>query len=249
VRLNPHVTAEPQYDDYLGLTSDVKLEYRIVAVAFDNAEGPPSDAVPAVIADRSSPSEPSITGASGAGGKATINFEPAPPPEKSAQFLVLRSGSVDDLGVVIGDPLPASARTFSDLYVSSGTSYWYRLVAVDKNGNRSDPTRPVVIRVAAPTIPKPSTPTLQFVSAPFPHVVLQFGQIPAGFKIVVERQDEPNGAWLRIAGPTPASTASDNNAPPSKTASYRISYVASDGKTGPPSDVVTAPIPASKSQP
>jgi len=240
-RLSSHVTPEPQYDDYLGLTSDVKMEYRIVAVAFDNAESPPSDAVPVTIADRSLPSEPSITGASGAEGKATVTFEPAPPPEKTAQFLVLRSGHADDLGVVIGDPLPASARTFTDLYVSSGTSYWYRLVAVDKNGNRSDPTRPVVIRVAAPTIPKPASPTLQFVSAPFAHVVLQFGQVPAGLKVIVERQDQNNGPWLRVAGPMTAATASDNGAPSSRAAAYRISYVAADGSVGPPSEVVSAP--------
>lgn len=241
MRLNSHVTPEPQYDDYLGLTSDAKMDYRVVAVAFDNAEGPPSDAVSVAITDRSLPSEPSITGASGAEGKATVTFEPAVPPEKTAQFLVLRSGRADDLGVVVGDPLPASARTFTDLYVSSGTSYWYRLVAVDKNGNRSDPTRPVVIRVGAPTIPKPTAPGLQFVSAPFAHVVLQFGQIPAGLKVIVEREDQPNGSWLRIAGPLSASTASDNSAPPSKAAAYRISYVAADGTVGPPSDVVGAP--------
>ena len=247
-RLNPHVTPEPQYDDYLGLTSDVKMEYRIVAVAFDNAEGPPGDAVPLVIADRSLPSEPSITGTSGAEGKATITFAPAPPPEKTAQFLVLRSGQAEDIGVVVGDPLSASARTFTDLYVSPGTSYWYRLVAVDKNGNRSDPTRPVVIRVGSPAIPKPATPNLQLINAPFPHVVLQFGQVPAGFKVMVERQDQQNGAWLRIAGPMSASTASDQSAPPSKTGAYRISYVAADGTVGPSSDVVPSPN-GSKVQP
>jgi len=248
VRLNPHVTPEPLYDDYLGLSSDAKMEYRIVAVAFDNAEGPPSDAVQVVIADRSVPSEPSITGASGAEGKATVDFEPASPSEKTAQFLVLRSGRAEDIGVVIGDPLPGSARQFTDLYVSAGESYWYRLVAVDKNGNRSDPTRPVVIRVGSQTIPKPAAPTLQLVSSPFPHVVLQFGQPPAGLSVIVERQDEPNGAWLRIAGPMSGATASDNNPPASKGAMYRISYVSANGAVGPSSDVVTAPSAAGKTQ-
>src|ERR1019366_1624330 len=42
VRLNSHITPEPLYDDYLGLGSDVKMEYRVLAVAFDNAEGPVS---------------------------------------------------------------------------------------------------------------------------------------------------------------------------------------------------------------
>ena len=180
VRLNPRVSPEPQYDDYLGLTSNAKMEYRIVAVAFDNLEGAPSDSVAVAVADRSLPSEPFITSANGAEGKANINFEPADPAEKTAQFLVLRSGRVDDIGLVIGDPLPGSARTFTDLYVSPGASYWYRLVAVDKNGNRSDPTRAVVVRVGPPPIPKPPSPTVQLVSAPFPHVLFQFSQVPAG---------------------------------------------------------------------
>lgn len=240
VRLNSHVTPEPQYDDYLGLTSDTKMEYRILAVAFDNAEAPPSDVVQVLIADRSLPAEPSITATSGADGKVNISFEPASPPEKTAQFLVLRSGRADDLGVVIGDPLLASARTFTDLYVSAGTSYWYRLVAVDKNGNRSDPTRPVVVRVGPPVISKPAPPSLQVVSTPYPHVALQFAQLPAGFKVIVERQDQPDGPWLRIAGPMLASAASDNSAPPSKNSAYRISYVAANGAVGPPSDAVNA---------
>jgi hypothetical protein len=239
VRLNSHVTSEPQYDDYLGLTSDTKMEYRIRAVAFDNAEAPPSAAVQAVIADRSLPSEPSITGTSGADGKVTISFEPASPPVKTAQFLVLRSGRVDDLGVVIGDPLLASARTITDQYVSAGTSYWYRLVAVDKNGNRSDPTRPMVVRVGPPVIAKPAAPVLQVVSTPYSHIALQFGEPPAGFKVIVERQDQPNGPWLRIAGPMVASAASDNSASPAKNSGYRISYVAANGAVGPPSDAAS----------
>ena len=151
VRLNSHVTPEPLYDDYLGGTSDAKMEYRIVPVAFDNAEGPPSNAVQVSVADSSVPFPPSITDSSGVGGKAQLSFMPASPPEKTAQFLVVRSASAKDLGVVIGDPLPGTAREFTDLYVKPGQNYWYRLVAVDKNGNRSDPTDPVAIHVGTPT--------------------------------------------------------------------------------------------------
>jgi hypothetical protein len=86
VRLNPHVTPEPLYDDYLGLTSDAKMEYRVVPVAFDDAEGPPSNAVQVVVADHSVPFPPSITDASGAGGQALLSFMPASPPEKRRSF-------------------------------------------------------------------------------------------------------------------------------------------------------------------
>jgi hypothetical protein len=251
VRLNPRVTPEPLYDDYLGLSSDAKMEYRVFAVAFDNAEGPASASVQIVLADRSLPDAPSITGSTGADGKTLIDFVPAD--QKTAQFLVLRSGREGDLGVVIGDPLPGDARQFTDLYVSAGEKYWYRLVAVDKNGNRSDPTRPVAIRVGSPQIPAPSTPTAQYTASPYPHVVLQFQTPPAGLRLIVERQEQAgndqtktdqtrNGqtnGWIRIAGPMTAQTATDNSLPASGSAGYRISYVASDGKVGPASAVVT----------
>lgn len=238
-RLNAHVTPEPLYDDYLGLTSDTTLEYRVIAIAFDNAEGPPSNSVQVNIADRSIPEPPSITGSSGAEGKASFTFEPASP-EKTASFLVLRSGRADDMGVVIGDPLPASTRTYTDLYVSSGENYWYRLVAVDKNGNHSDPTRPIVIRVGSPAIPKPAPPTVQFVATPYPHIVLQFAQPPAEFNVIVERQDSTTGGWLRIAGPMSAATATDNNpAMTSSATNYRISYSTTSGRVGQPSDAIS----------
>ena len=252
VRLNAHVSPEPLYDDYLGLSSDVKMEYRVLAVAFDNAEGPVSASVQVAIADRSIPESPSITGSSGADGKALVNFAPALPVEKTAQFLILRSGREADLGVVIGDPLSGDARQFTDLYVNPGERYWYRLVAVDKNGNRSDPTPPVAIRVGSPQIPTPPTPTAQYAGSPYPHVVLQFHPPPAGLTLIVERQDQTsddqtrndrtNNGWIRIAGPMTAQTATDNHVPASASLGYRISYVSADGKIGPASTVVTISI-------
>jgi hypothetical protein len=244
VRLNSHVTPEPLYDDYLGLSSDVKMEYRVLAVAFDNAEGPTSASVQVAIVDRSVPESPSITGSSGAEGKVLLNFVPALPAEKTAQVLVLRSGSEADQGVVIGDPLPGDARQFTDLYVSPGERYWYRLVAVDKNGNRSDPTRPVAIRVGSPQILMPPAPIAQYTSMPYPHVVLEFQPPPASLSLIVERQDQTNNdqtknGWIRIAGPMTAQNATDNNVPASGSVGYRISYVAADGKIGPASTVVT----------
>jgi hypothetical protein len=244
VRLNPHVTPEPLYDDYFGLSSDAKMEYRVLAIGFDNAEGPASPSVGVALADRSLPESPSITSSSGADGKALISFTPALPAERAAQFLVLRSGREGDLGVVIGDPLPGNARQFTDLYVSPGERYWYRLVAVDRNGNRSDPTRAVAIRVGAPQIPTPAAPAVQFATSPFPHVVLQFQMPPAGFMSLVERQDQTGGGggWIKIAGPMSAQTATDN-VPPTGALGYRLSYVAANGEIGPASPAATISNP------
>jgi hypothetical protein len=237
VRLNPHVTPEPLYDDYVGLASNTKFEYRIVAVAFDNAEGQPSDPVSVSLANLSLPDSPSITAATGAEGRVQLSFSPALPAENTVQFLVLRSGHVEDIGVVIGDPLPGSARQFVDLYVSPGENYWYRLVALDKDGNRSDPTDAVVVRVASPTIAKPPAPTVQFSATPNQRVTVQFAKGPAGLAVIVERKAGSSDAWIRVAGPVEDQVSVTDNAPPAaRPLAYRVSYVSADGKVGPASD-------------
>jgi len=236
VRLNSHVTPEALYDDFFGATSDAKFSYRIVAVAFDNAESSPSDMVSVVLPDTTLPGVPVITGADGSNGKAALTFAPGLPEEKTAQFLVLRGGSPEDMGVVIGDPLPGSSRKFEDAYVEPGNDYWYRLVAVDKNGNHSDPTRAVAIRVGAPSIPSPAAPTVQFTTDPFPQAKIQFAQPAAGLAVMVEVRVGENGRWLALAGPIDAqSQAVDPNPPPKDPVFYRILYRANNGATGSPS--------------
>ncbi|SPE31124.1 exported hypothetical protein [Candidatus Sulfotelmatomonas gaucii] len=245
VRLNPHVNPEPQYDDYIGIASGVTLQYRVLAVALDNAEGPPSSLVQVTLPDRSLPGEPTITSVSGAGGKVVLTFEPAAPEERTAQFLVLRSGTTTDPGVVLGDPLPANARQYVDQYVSPDENYFYRLVAVDAKGDRSDVTEPVIVRVGATAIPRPAPPVLRAATAPATGITLQFAQAPAGLSAVVDRQDAANSGWTRVAGPIDGTTASDYPPPNNAQVRYRIVYVAPNGETGEPSDAVTVPASGS----
>lgn len=246
VRLNSHLATEPLYDDPIGNASATTMQYRIVAVSFDSVESQPCTAVSVTLPDTAVPDPPSITAASGANGKALINFVPAPPTDKIASFLILRSGMENDLGVVIGDPLPATAHNFTDLYVKPGEHYFYRIVTVAKNGYRSDPTQPVIVRIGAPQIAAPATPTATFAAAPFAHVTLTFAGPTNGLAVIVERQTAGNGPWLRIAGPTGGTTATDFNPQPGAQLSYRITYQASDGTLGSPSTPVQVAIPNSK---
>lgn len=247
VRLNSHVNPEPQYDDYIGLASGVTLQYRVLAVALDNAEGPPSSPVQVTLPDRSLPGEPTITSVSGSGGKVVLTFAPAVPEERTAQFLVLRSGSATDQGVVLGDPLPGSVRQYVDQYVSQDETYFYRLVAVDAKGDRSDVTEPVIVRVGAAAIPKPAPPVLKAATPPATGIILQFAQAPAGLSVVIDRQDAANSGWTRVAGPIDGTTAGDY--PPANNAQvrYRIAYVAPNGESGEPSDAVAVPARGSAS--
>lgn len=232
VRLNPHATLEPLFDDYIGMSSGSSLEYRVVAVALDNAEGRPSSSVQVTLADRTVPGPPTITGISGQGGRVTLTFAPADPEERTAQFLVLRSGAAKDIGVVLGDPLQGTSRQYQDLYVSPGETYFYRLVAVDAAGNRSDPTEPLTVRAGYPEIARPNAPLLKRVSTPSPHLLIQFDLPPAGLSVVVERQDALNAGWIRVAGPLDGASTSDFPPAGNTAVRYRISYVTRDGHTG-----------------
>jgi hypothetical protein len=239
VRLNPRATVEPLYDDYFGEASGSALEYRVVAVALDNQEGPPSASVQVTLADRTVPGPPTILNVSGADGKVSLTFAAADPEERSAQFLLLRSGTTKDIGVVLGDPLPGTTRTTQDLYVSPGETYFYRLVAVDAVGDRSDPSNPIEVRVGYPQIPKPKPPVVKLAGGSG-LVTLQFDAPPAGYGVMVERQDDPNGSWTRVAGPIQGTTATDGLAAGKTQVQYRIAYSIQSGRTGDASDPASA---------
>jgi len=235
-RLNSRATPEPLYDDYYGQTSDTRFSYRIVAVAYDNAESAPSDAVSVALPDTSLPAVPVITGVDGSNARTTLTLAPGEPAERTTQFLVLRGGAADDIGVVIGDPLPATARRFEDLYVQPGLDYWYRLVALDKKGNHSDPSRPVAVHVGAPEISAAAAPKLTFVKDPFPQVRIEFAPPPAGLAVMVEVRSGEQGDWLAVGGPIKGqSQAVDPNPPQSGRVFYRLFYRAPNGATGSPS--------------
>lgn len=239
VRLNARASVELLYDDYIGEASGSALEYRVVAVALDNQEGPPGGSVQVTLADRTVPGPPTILDVSGADGKVTLTFAPADPEQRSAQFLLLRSGKAKDIGVVLGDPLAGSARTTQDLYVSPGETYFYRLVAVDGAGNRSDPSNAIEVRVGNPQIPKPKPPVVK-IDAASGQVTLQFDAPPTGLGVMVERQDAPAAVWVSVAGPIEGPTATDG-LPAGKTqVRYRLVYSTESGLMGETSDPASA---------
>jgi hypothetical protein len=235
VNLNSRVTPEPLYDDFVGTSPGGTLRYRVVAVAFDNQESLPSAVVEAKLPDTVAPGPPRITSADGAGGKVTLTFVPAPPDADTAQMLVLRASSPSDPGIAVGDPLPGSARRFEDALVEPGQQVVYRLLAVDGAGNRSEPSRPVAVKVGSPDLPQPPAPAVKLVDEPFPRVAITYAAPPAGLAVVVERQVEGEVGWFFIAGPTTATEVADVHPPRKGKFAYRLVYQAANEVQGPPS--------------
>lgn len=235
VRMNARVVPEPLLDDYLGFSPGVSLKYRVIAVAFDNQESAPSEAVEATLPDTIPPPPPRTLDLSGKGGSVTVQFAPAPPAGDTTGILVLRSGSATDPGLVIAGPLPAGAGSFTDTLVAVGESYWYSLVAVDAAGNRSEPSRPLPVRVGSPALPQPPLPGAALVESPFRHVRITFSPPPSGAGVVVQRRVGNGDSWTHVTGPVGGSEATDPTPPRAGKATYRIVYQAPDESQGEPS--------------
>jgi hypothetical protein len=245
--LTSRVSAEPRFEDTYPRETAGTLRYRVRSWSHDDVPSEPSPAIAVELPDRQPPAPPVIERVDGTGGKASLQFRPAGPKGEVERFYVLRSLRADAPGAVVDKKgMPASARTFTDVEVEAGTSYTYRLVAVDPAGNRSDPSEGATVRVAPGPLPTPPVPKARFEAKPWPRVVLEFPAAPASVRWVVERR-ERSGRWLVVQGPLPreATRALDVNPPRGATAAYRLSALGANGEPGPSSDAVEIAVPRS----
>ena len=243
LRINSTYNRDLLYDDDHAPDGYGTFRYRVVAVSHDYTESDPSGEVTATIEDRSFPPVPLITDIDGKEGNVAVTFQPGVPEEKSHQFLIVRAVSVDDPGLVIGDPLPAKLRTFVDTFVKPGQFYWYRVVALDKKGNRSDLSSPVVVRVGSPAIPIPKKPEVKFLKEPFQRVEIKFERPPKGLFVTIQHRTEGKDTWLTITCALTIDYALHTSLPEKGKVEYRIVYQAENGEQGEPSEPVEISIP------
>ncbi len=235
LRLNENMDQAALFDVPLGEETSGTFLYRVRSIAFDNQESAPSAPLEVRIPVKGLPPAPLIVGVETRDGKAVVRFKPGLPENRSAQFVVLRGGSAADKGIVLGRPLPASAREYTDTFVQPGLDYWYRVVTFDGRGNRSLPSEPVLVTVGTPSIPTPAAPKVALLNEPFVQVRISFAAPPSGLEAVSERKLEAETLWLRLPGSTDKSEMVDPDPPKIGRISYRIIYRAANGMTGPPS--------------
>jgi hypothetical protein len=242
--LNPKAVEFPQYDDHTGLHAQGTLRYRVKAVGYDSRFGEPSKPVEVTLLDTVSPNPPFINSISGKDGKVVLSFEPSLPIEDVYQYYIVRSVSEHDSGLVIGDPLPAARKTFEDTFVKVGQRYWYRIVAVDRAGNRSDPGMPRDVYVSNPPIPRASAPEVTKVEDPVRHFIITIGKIPERLAALIQFRDGREGPWLLLTEvPGNAQKAVDLGEHRKGSVQYRLIYQAANGVQGEPSESVEISIP------
>lgn len=231
---------EPRLDDHLGPMNGLRLEYRVSAVAWGDVVGPAGKPVVVDTPDTQPPAAPAITGAESDDGAVLLHFHPAAPADQTAQILVLRGGP-DDPGLVIGDPLPGDAREWRDTWVLPGETYWYRLVALDTAGNRSDPGEAVSLRVGAALAKAPPQPKARYEAQPFARVVIGFTAPPADHEVVLEARSAGAARWRHVAAAGTGNEMVDAH-PHQGKAEYRLRWRSAQGTLGPPSPVVSVTV-------
>jgi len=237
--LNASISPEPRYDDEFNLGEYGKYAYRVSAVGFDNTRSKPSGVVEVMLEDTSPPPAPHLTGIDGSGGVVRLTFSPGMPEDKTAGFVVVRGTSPADTGLVIGDVLPAGARSFEDDYVKPGEDYWYALVATDRAGNRSGMSERLMVLVGTPDIPDGAAPKAKLVEEPFRHVELEFGAVPEGFAATVQYATSENGPWtMFLESLTGEGRTVHTKLPDADAVYYRVVYKAANGVQGRPSAAV-----------
>jgi hypothetical protein len=237
-RLNERLLPTPHLRDAVGPGAGGQFDYRVLAVAADESVSAPSAVLTVSLRATVGPAAPRIRAASGSNGRVHIDFVPAEPAERSRQVVLLRSDAPREAGLVVGAPVAGSAGAIEDAWVHAGQAYWYRLVAFDAEGNRSEESDAVQVRVAAPVLPAPAAPEASYTGQPAPLVRLRFAAPPPHARVLVQVQRE-DGRWQTLAGPQGGDSAQDGT-PPGPKASYRIVYVDERGVAGPPSPAAVA---------
>jgi hypothetical protein len=223
------------------LTDDVSgvISYRVSTITYDNFQSEPGPEVKVLRENLAAPEPPVIQGVDGAEGRVTLRFRPAGNEARTAQFLVLRAirrtgeQAADRYGteLVIGEPLPATAREFLDAWVDPGETYRYRVVALSPEGVRSAFGTGAETRVSPPPVPEPPVPALAFAETPFRHVEVKLAAIPEGFRAYLHRRAPGERVWTEVQGPFQVLEVVDPRPVPGRM-QYRIHFEDSRGLTG-----------------
>ncbi len=243
--VTPRPTPENRYDDPIvpGMTGT--LLYRVAALGGDGQRSEPSRELAVTMPADRPPPAPHLTRAEGLHGVVTLTFIPGGDGSMTSGFYVLRNAQAHGTPSVLNlRALPASARSYKDSTAVPGMTYRYRVVAVDKNGNRSEPSDATAVRVGEALLQAPPAPVVKYRDRPYPAVTIGFPQAPAGVSVVVERKAAGEKVWTLAAGPLPPGATSGIDAKPvSGAVEYRLYYRAATGADGPPSPAVTVNVP------
>jgi len=146
-------TAWPQTDS--PLTNGTSYDYRVIAIDLSGNESTPSDPVsvtPVAPPDTTPPAKPATPTATPGNGSASINLSPVNTEPDLASYTLQRklTSQADTSYAAVKSGFTTWPQ--SDTGLTNGTSYSYRVIAVDTNTNQSTPSNAVAVTPAPPPV-------------------------------------------------------------------------------------------------
>ncbi len=238
VRLNSSLVTLAEFDDPLNLGDYGLRKYRVSAVAFGNQRSKPSAELSVQLPNLAPVPKPFLQEADSTDGLINLRFRASLPPERTASFFLVRGNSPEDLGLIIAQDIKGSATTFEDKQVRPGQDYWYALVALDKDGQRSEMSNKLTVFVDPPPLPQADPPKVRFIDTPFRRVAIGFSR-PTGYMRVAVMRRAGDGPWVTIARDVADSEeVIDADPPETGFVEYRIAYTDESQGWGQPSKAV-----------
>jgi hypothetical protein len=236
-RVNDRVWPDNNFEYRYTADQELTLVFRVRSVGTNNQVGAASQ--PLSIQIRKVPrGKPEIRQTEVITGGVRIDFT-FPQDRQDLQFLVFRSASERDEGLVISPALTPKTMTFIDKNIAPGNRYVYRVRAFTAAGWQSEPSPPVTVLVHAAELPIPAKPSAKFEKKPFTHVKISFTPPTGHLRVVVERKTENDALWETLKGEGSDGQFIDANPPMAEQILYRLRYLAADGTPGEPSAQVS----------
>lgn len=236
---NDSLVLPREYKDHFYPGTYGVFYYRVTAVGYDGRKSKSSKEISVELKDLSPPSRPAITSIDGRDGQVVLTFEPDKNDTKTKTFTLLRDLPSRKQGEIIQEGVSAKERQFVDTDVIPGQGYWYAVVALDAQGQESPMSEKHLVKVMAPSVPKPEKPSLKVVNEPFVHVRVSFKQPPEKLSVSLQRKDSMDEPWTTIIkGLTGTNEAVDTHPVESGSSWYRIVYHSINGPEGEPSEAV-----------
>ncbi|HNX95830.1 MAG TPA: hypothetical protein PKL14_11790 [Holophaga sp.] len=236
-------TAKPAFEDREA-PGDQASEYRVWAVDIFGRRGP-DVATGVYFPDPATLRPPTRLSAKAEPGSNVLRFQPSPTRHSSGILVERATQPTGPFELLTAHPLSSTAGDFSDGTVGGGQTYYYRLRAVDLEGNVGDPG-PTVYAIAQ-SKDRPAPPAdFAITQNALGNVLTWKAADTAIAGYLVERRKE-GGEWTRLK-PTRGTESGlvDGNrfedqleAETSGVLSYRVTTITLDNLVGQPSAVVS----------
>jgi fibronectin type 3 domain-containing protein len=152
VLLNPTPLKTPKFTDTLLQGSTLEYSYQIVAINTSAIRSQPSQTISASLTDQTPPATPILLNVSPLENSVGLTFSSSDP--DTTQILIYRVSPQGRLQLI--KKLAANATGYIDTTAIANLPYVYTIIAIDKNGNRSQASNRMVgtaVLTQAPPVP------------------------------------------------------------------------------------------------